>query len=518
MAVELANALAHAHAAGVIHRDVKPENVIVEHVAPFIEGGDAVANSGRPPPSSGEQDARVVVKLTDFGIAKLLDAQGVTSTGQVLGSPAHMAPEQIEGGEVDARADVFGLGVLLYECMVGHLPFEGNNPAQVLRRVLEGSYPPAEDERATVGRAYSALLDRALAHDPKDRFADCVVMREALLKELRRLGVDAPKTELSTWFDGPDAYAEKHATRVIAALCREAGEERKRGDVLGAAADYNRALAYAPHDPALLKIVATMHRAEARAKLLKQGLKVLAATAAIAALAFGVTRAIKPKIGPEPTPSNGATAVTSEDPKVRPADSAVTPPASSLATAPSVPESSPTHDPPVAQVPPSAVTSPSAHPHVHPSASAAPHDVHRAISLFVRPPQGVTLSLDGAGAFPVPNGYTLNLNDTRAHTLAFECVNELCVAPEVRTIPEGEDSRSIEVELHIKDATLVVQGNPQNQFVLAERNQSLQPGLPVKVRMNAQSRITVTVNQLNPPASQRVTLTAGKQATVVFDP
>lgn len=60
-------------------------------------------------------------------IAKLLDAQGVTATGQVLGSPAHMAPEQIEGGEVDARADVFGMGVLLYEAMVA-LPFEGTNP------------------------------------------------------------------------------------------------------------------------------------------------------------------------------------------------------------------------------------------------------------------------------------------------------------------------------------------------------------------------------------------------------
>jgi serine/threonine-protein kinase len=115
IAVELGQALAHAHAHGVIHRDLKPENVLIETT-------DAVK-----------------IQLTDFGIAKILDAQGVTSTGQVLGSPAHMAPEQIEGGEVDARADVFGLGVLLYECMVGHLPFEGKNPAQVLRRVLANS-------------------------------------------------------------------------------------------------------------------------------------------------------------------------------------------------------------------------------------------------------------------------------------------------------------------------------------------------------------------------------------------
>jgi serine/threonine-protein kinase len=110
--IELASALSHAHAAGVIHRDLKPENVLVEI----------------------DETRGAVIKLTDFGIAKVLDVQGVTSTGQVLGSPAHMAPEQIEGGDVDARADVFGLGVLLYECMVGHLPFEGKNPAQVLRR------------------------------------------------------------------------------------------------------------------------------------------------------------------------------------------------------------------------------------------------------------------------------------------------------------------------------------------------------------------------------------------------
>src|SRR5450432_4282165 len=111
-----------------------------------------------PPPSeaaSAQPGERMLVKLTDFGIAKLLDAQGVTSTGQVLGSPAHMAPEQIEGGEVDARADVFALGVLLYECMVGHLPFEGSNPAQVLRRVLEGFYQSAERERPIVGKAWS---------------------------------------------------------------------------------------------------------------------------------------------------------------------------------------------------------------------------------------------------------------------------------------------------------------------------------------------------------------------------
>jgi serine/threonine-protein kinase len=89
LAIELLGALAHANAAGVVHRDIKPENVLIEHALPPEE----LADHGRPSVGS-----RVMVKLTDFGIAKLLDAHGVTSTGQVLGSPAHMAPEQIEGG------------------------------------------------------------------------------------------------------------------------------------------------------------------------------------------------------------------------------------------------------------------------------------------------------------------------------------------------------------------------------------------------------------------------------------
>src|SRR5215510_1760230 len=153
MGLEIGAALEHAHAQGVIHRDVKPENVLVdlsERVVSTRESQErpADAEAGR-------------VKIDDFGIAKLLEAQGVTSTGQVLGSPAHIAPEQIEGGDLTARADVFGMGVLLYECMVGRLPFDGKNPAQVLRRVLEGAFTPADRARPTIGSGLGVIVDRA---------------------------------------------------------------------------------------------------------------------------------------------------------------------------------------------------------------------------------------------------------------------------------------------------------------------------------------------------------------------
>ena len=167
-----------------------------------------------PVGGDGGAKQRRVVKLTDFGIAKLLDAQGVTSTGQVLGSPAHMAPEQIEGGEVDARADVFGLGVLLYECMVGHLPFEGNNPAQVLRRVLDGTYPQAERERPTVGKRWSDLLDRALAHEaggPLHRRRRRCARRSS--PSSRASASRSPRRELEAWFDDPDGWTRRRTKR-----------------------------------------------------------------------------------------------------------------------------------------------------------------------------------------------------------------------------------------------------------------------------------------------------------------
>ena len=114
ISLEIARALEHAHALGIIHRDVKPENVMVRK-----DGA---------------------VKLTDFGVAQLVDMERMTVTGQILGSPAYMAPEVVDGGDVDVRTDLFSLGVLLYKLTVGALPFGGRNPHEVLRNILAGAY------------------------------------------------------------------------------------------------------------------------------------------------------------------------------------------------------------------------------------------------------------------------------------------------------------------------------------------------------------------------------------------
>jgi serine/threonine-protein kinase len=492
--LDLLGAVAHAHASGVIHRDIKPENVLIEHhprVADDVGGAEEAA------PTS-ETGRRVIVKLTDFGIAKLLDAQGVTSTGQVLGSPAHMAPEQIEGGEVDGRADVFGLGVLLYECMVGHLPFEGNNPAQVLRRVLDGQYPEAQREKPTVGSRWSAILDRALAHSPKDRYADAGSMRAALLAELQRVGLSSPRPELEGWLDDPKVYGAAFRTRMIDKLCALGDEARRKGLPLEAAADWNRALAHAPEDPKLLRLVAGMQRAEARARSLRQGARVLAISACLGVTAYFVGKLVQGR--PHLDMPSASTSVAAPRP---------TPPPSAVATA-----SSPTGEPSHTSTRPSVAAAATQRPADHAAMDAtspAKTAADRTITLHLTPAMGVHLSIDGAGEIPVQTGQALTLS-AKAHALAFTC--PVC-SPANAQLPAGDKDDELTVSVPILAATLVIDGPTDRNYELAERpTLSLHPGAN-KVDIGGQFE-SVTVVQLETRTRVPVRLEAGKEVHAQF--
>lgn len=243
--LEVGCALEHAHDNGVIHRDVKPENVLIEIPRHGTRG-------------SADDLDRPRVKLTDFGIAKLLDSEGVTSTGQVLGSPAHMAPEQIEGRVVDVRADVFSLGVLFYECLVGQLPFAGKNPAQVLRNVLEGNFQPPDVLQPCVGVRWSRLLTKALQREPEQRYESITAFIEAIRAELKRLGFDNSRREVNEFLNDPLAYRAQFPERIVSRLREAAQVARQRRDMAAATADYSRALVYRPGDPSLLASVSTL--------------------------------------------------------------------------------------------------------------------------------------------------------------------------------------------------------------------------------------------------------------------
>ena len=420
IAMDLLSALAHAHSEGVIHRDVKPENVLLE-----LEKNGARGDDGQP--------ARVIVKLTDFGIAKLLDAQGVTSTGQVLGSPAHMSPEQIDGQEVDGRADVFGLGVLFYECMVGHLPFEGTNPAQVLRRVLEGRYPSAEHEIPEIGKRWSQLVDHALAGAREERFPDARSVRDAIARELSRVGVTEPSAELAKFFAAPDAYRAAHSARMLAKLTELGHEARRRGDILEAASEFNRALAYAPSDPKLLRLVAGLQKAERRRKMI---LAVVPKALVFAVVLAGSYAGLKIAMT-TPTPLLRASLA----PRISKSIASETP-------SPTGSQLAGTGKIPVIAAPP----------RPNGSTGASKATSRSILMTSVLPRNGVLLSVDEGPIGEVYSGFKLTL-DTKPHVLRFKCRGDVCEEKE-RPISAGNEDLDLGVvQLATKPVRFLIIGN-----------------------------------------------------------
>jgi serine/threonine-protein kinase len=156
MAVEIADGLSFAHEHGLVHRDVKPQNVLLSK------------NGG--------------LKVTDFGIARSLDIEhGVTQTGTVVGTGEYLAPEQANGGAVSPATDVYSLGVVLWEMLAGRVPFEGDTFVAVALRHVNETVPDIRKFRSDVSPRLAAAIDRALQKDPARRFPTM----EAFADELR---------------------------------------------------------------------------------------------------------------------------------------------------------------------------------------------------------------------------------------------------------------------------------------------------------------------------------------------
>ena len=489
----LCEALEHAHASGIVHRDVKPENVLVE--LPADRTSESRARAGRvdetPVPDGPRSTPRpvpsragnlgVIIKLTDFGIAKILDAQGVTSTGQVLGSPAHMAPEQIEAGEVDGRTDVFALGVLMYECLVGHLPFEGKNPAQVLRRVLEGEYPPADHERSTVGGRFARIIDGALAHAVADRVAGPGKLGELIRAELEALGITDPQREIEAYFEDPAGYADALTTRLVPCLVARGEAARKAGDRTGAAADFNRAHALAPNDLAILKRVTSLSVSAERQKLVRRVAGLVAGTLALGLAAFAVARFRKPAAALEPdaAPKTDATTASTEHPKSPTAPDATADPR----TPSTAPSSISLVDPPRSiriKLPLSAATTSAAAP------SPPPPDLRKVV--FLVSPQGATLILDGKEEKHFSRVFTLKPggHSVSARVKDSKCCGTFDSSLIVEPPPENDpdDVQRFRVRLTPLPSTVALGPSPAYaQVVCSDIKLTLFPGATKKVQL-----------------------------------
>ena len=166
IAADVADALACAHAAGVLHRDIKPENIL-------LTGGHAV--------------------VADFGIARALDAVGadrLTETGLALGTPHYMSPEQAAGARVlDARSDLYALGCVVYEMLAGEPPFNGPTSQAIMARHAMDPVPPLRTVRATVSPALEAAVGKALAKVPADRYPSALAFKQDLIRSLEAPGL-----------------------------------------------------------------------------------------------------------------------------------------------------------------------------------------------------------------------------------------------------------------------------------------------------------------------------------------
>jgi beta-lactam-binding protein with PASTA domain/tRNA A-37 threonylcarbamoyl transferase component Bud32 len=151
---QIGAALAHAHQRGIIHRDIKPHNILIS--------------------PDGQ------VKVTDFGIARAAAASSLTETGVVLGSVHYFSPEQARGGSVDARSDIYALGVVLYELLTGRLPFEGDSPIAIALRHLDSEPLPFAEVRPDVPVELQQIIAKAMAREPEKRYQTAGELQVAL--------------------------------------------------------------------------------------------------------------------------------------------------------------------------------------------------------------------------------------------------------------------------------------------------------------------------------------------------
>ncbi len=165
---QVLDALGHAHHVGIVHRDIKPANLIL-------------SESG-------------VVKVMDFGIARMVGTEHLTDDGTMMGNPAYMAPEQVMGTEVDGRADLYSVGVILFRMLTGHLPFKADTVVALVEKQVKDPPTPLRQYRAELPAWCEQILDRALAKPPEARYQTADEFRSALMLSAAL----APATEVTS--------------------------------------------------------------------------------------------------------------------------------------------------------------------------------------------------------------------------------------------------------------------------------------------------------------------------------
>jgi hypothetical protein len=283
----LAEALGVAHAAGVIHRDVKPANVMI------AEGGRLV--------------------LCDFGVARLQDDEAlVTQTGALLGTPAYMAPEQALGQKIDARTDLYSLGATLYQLATGVLPATGT-AAAVIAAVLKGDLVAPGRRNPRIGRELERVILKLLASKRDERYATADEARAALAEIHQAAGFADRDAELARYFAEPGSWNSEALPKILDSCITRARAAAERREMARALALADRVLAFEPEHPDALAI-AKASGSDGGRRLRRMGLVgavTLCAAVAVAIFAVrrqGATSPEPPELAPAFVPSKGVDA------------------------------------------------------------------------------------------------------------------------------------------------------------------------------------------------------------------
>lgn len=302
--IPVLEALHHAHRAGIVHRDVKPENIMLRA-------------DGTP-------------VLMDFGIAQMVDQDTLTATGTMLGSPAHMAPEIVEGEEITTLADVFSVGTVLYWLVCGALPFSAPSPAALFRRIAECRYDPVLHRKPQAGRQIARLIEQCMAHDPVDRPPSSGAIAQALRDLLAEGGISDPAAELVAFLNDPEVYQDALGRRLVPAYVGTAEQAYADGKTARALDYLDRALAIEDDHEGARALLARIERGRRYGRAWK-----LAGVCAAAALAAGVVVALIPTPDPDAPAAPTTIASLESVPSAEPATEASAQPAVAMASTPS---------------------------------------------------------------------------------------------------------------------------------------------------------------------------------------
>ncbi len=218
----IAEALHHAHQQNIIHRDLKPENILLS------ESGD--------------------VKLSDFGLARIIDTESLTQSGTIVGSPAYMAPEQLRGEPGDEKSDIFALGIILYQLVCHRHPFMRANPAATLQAIATTDYPAPELLRPGLGKKLRKIIEKSLSLRREERFQSARELAGALSEYLSEVKFGPPEREVREWITSPKESQQKLKEKLIKNLQNRAARLELKRRYSAAIDVCERILALQPSD------------------------------------------------------------------------------------------------------------------------------------------------------------------------------------------------------------------------------------------------------------------------------